>query len=1223
MKPKGWKILRWSRAAIGTALVLLAAMPLWFPWALGPAAKRVGLHYHRYLRHGYSHFTLESVSFTNAGARFTAERVQLVPPTVWAWHLFRSARLTYVSATNWNLTLAPAEKHSAPAITSTHSNAQRMAALLAKIGRWIPNALLINGSVQFKEQSFKIHRFAWNGGKWNAVIQPQANPAPINLEGEFAQLQPWCLKAAYPHLDLKGNFRADLSGSNLLVRGAITFQTNQLDVTADFGRSAQLPGRAVVQCRSFTLPGRTLKLDAYGAVTGSASFLWSDGRFVSELDAHAAPPAASQLPPLDVALQARGTLAQAELKQLKIALPGFQAELSTNVVIPLTTGAPPAVLNLTGNLGQQPWIPVEGFIAGKVLLTAGANIIPRAAFNLAATNVAASKIRSRSVILQANFSWPFFEVTQSRAEIDASGVLEISGTLDLARKEIHRGRLDFSGQPAAGLPSKYKIEALACSARFDGAINDLRHNETIQARGFHYPQIKTLDAEITTRGHGRTVEGQVMLRAGNSVMRLTGGGEFKNRTNNFSIKELSLASGAQELLRLQAPVSVGFVAGSTTSNRWQLNLPQTTFRGASREVALRGVIRWPSEGILAGQIHGIALRDFEDLITAQWNPIQVEDLAFETQWRNGPAKVNASVTASYTANPGFTAEAQIDADLDGVLISNLTVRIRSAPVVLARGFLPLTINPGNATRIIAWKPSARLDLKAKMEPDPEFWRRIFELTGVEVVHPDLNIDLSGSWNSPTGRVHATVSKARLTRIKPALPPIEEFQLDAQFDAQTLRVDQFRFLVEKQPVLVSAELPLDASFYDSLSRRRLPDWQRGRARLRIQRAPIAAFMRYMPRILTPIGVLDVDVAVNGPQTLNGEILIEGATTYPLGDFGAVRDITNRVVFRGQRAILNSVATIGGEPLHASGTVDLKGMRWLQGEMPPFQIKLTGQKVPLARQPEVIVRSDFDLGIVHTNSNQPLISGTVRLRDSFYTSDLDSLIPGRLAQASHRPPYFSVEVKPIAEWRLDCLVTGDEFLKLRAPFFQGTVSANFKLGGTLQEPFASGEATVPKGRVEFPFGTLEVKQGIVSLTAGNPFQPDLYVTARARRFGYDITMEVTGPAGKPVIQFSSVPSLTSEQILLLLTAGEIPRDQISLTPQQKAQRFAVFLAQRLLAKLGFGGGSERLIIRSAEDVSDTGHQTYDVEYKLDKNWSIVGQYDRFNAFNLSLKRRIYSR
>jgi translocation and assembly module TamB len=196
-------------------------------------------------------------------------------------------------------------------------------------------------------------------------------------------------------------------------------------------------------------------------------------------------------------------------------------------------------------------------------------------------------------------------------------------------------------------------------------------------------------------------------------------------------------------------------------------------------------------------------------------------------------------------------------------------------------------------------------------------------------------------------------------------------------------------------------------------------------------------------------------------------------------------------------------------------------------------------------------------------------------------------------------------------------------MRTPFFRGSVSTDFKLEGTLREPIVSGEATVPKGQVEFPFGTLEVKSAIVSLTAANPFQPQVYLIARARRLGYDITLQVTGPADKPVIQFSSVPSLSSDQILLLLTAGEIPRDDFSLTPQQKAQRFALFFGQRFLAKLGFGGSSERLLIRSGEDVSDAGRQTYDVEFKLDENWSLVGQYDRFNAFNLSLKRRVYSR
>src|SRR6185503_16659930 len=105
---------------------------------------------------------------------------------------------------------------------------------------------------------------------------------------------------------------------------------------------------------------------------------------------------------------------------------------------------------------------------------------------------------------------------------------------------------------------------------------------------------------------------------------------------------------------------------------------------------------------------------------------------------------------------------------------------------------------------------------------------------------------------------------------------------------------------------------------------------------------------------------------------------------------------------------------------------------------------------------------------------------------------------------------------------------------------------------------------EGQVNFPFGTLDMKQGLLSVTAADPYRPTLYATARSRRFGYEITMEVTGSGDKPVIQFSSVPSLASEQIVLLLTAGELPRDELTFTPQQKAQRFAVFLGQRMLSK-----------------------------------------------------------
>jgi translocation and assembly module TamB len=121
-----------------------------------------------------------------------------------------------------------------------------------------------------------------------------------------------------------------------------------------------------------------------------------------------------------------------------------------------------------------------------------------------------------------------------------------------------------------------------------------------------------------------------------------------------------------------------------------------------------------------------------------------------------------------------------------------------------------------------------------------------------------------------------------------------------------------------------------------------------------------------------------------------------------------------------------------------------------------------------------------------------------------------------------------------------------------------------------------------------------------------------------------MELSGPADEPVILFTSTPPLSSDQLVLMLTAGELPRGAYNLTPQQKAQTVALFLGRDMLAKLGFSDQSEeRLMFSSGEEISETGKPTYNLEYKLTKRWAVVGEYDRFNAFNAGLKWRVYSK
>src|SRR5262249_58187284 len=101
--------------------------------------------------------------------------------------------------------------------------------------------------------------------------------------------------------------------------------------------------------------------------------------------------------------------------------------------------------------------------------------------------------------------------------------------------------------------------------------------------------------------------------------------------------------------------------------------------------------------------------------------------------------------------------------------------------------------------------------------------------------------------------------------------------------------------------------------------------------------------------------------------------------------------------------------------------------------------------------------------------------------------------------------------------------------------------------------------------------------------------------------------------PVIQFTSTPPLSSEQILLMVTAGQLPQGTFTLTPQQRAQTVAMFFGRDLLTKLGVGDqGQARLTVESGEEISQQGRPTYRVEDRLSDRWTLMGEYVRFGDF-----------
>jgi translocation and assembly module TamB len=382
---------------------------------------------------------------------------------------------------------------------------------------------------------------------------------------------------------------------------------------------------------------------------------------------------------------------------------------------------------------------------------------------------------------------------------------------------------------------------------------------------------------------------------------------------------------------------------------------------------------------------------------------------------------------------------------------------------------------------------------------------------------------------------------------------------------------------------------------------------------------------VPDILAPQGEFSVKLGLKRGGKISGEMDFENVTTRPLATLGPMRNVHATALLENDEITLtNAAANIGGQPIRLHGDVQLGENFWRNKSLPPFQLYVSGTNVPLVRQANVLVRADLNVAITNYVATNAIVAGTVKLRDSFFLSNLKDLAPGKVAAPERRPPYFSIEAEPFANWRLALQVTGEKFLKVQSPLFRGVVSTTMQLEGTLKEPLALGEARINSGNVTFPFGSLAVQQGFVSLTSANPYHPQLFVNATAQRLGYDIKMEATGPADQPIVQFSSSPPLSSEDIVLMLTTGRSPQGIANAGTRQRAQGIAVFVGKNLLSEFGIGGGGEdRLTVRSGEQVTEAGKPTYEVEYKLTDEWSLVGEYDRFGDYNAGLKWRIYSK
>ncbi|MDB6056393.1 MAG: hypothetical protein JWO95_237, partial [Verrucomicrobiales bacterium] len=680
-----------------------------------------------------------------------------------------------------------------------------------------------------------------------------------------------------------------------------------------------------------------------------------------------------------------------------------------------------------------------------------------------------------------------------------------------------------------------------------------------------------------------------------------------------------------------------FTAEVTRTNKhalWNVDLSSVQLRSARGDLMVEASLRGAAAGRLSIYGHRIESAVANRFLIRPVPELHVGQIAAAAFWSNAPARWSFDVSAQYlpplTNNVpvdlhDFSARVEMFGDESGTTLTNVTLFQKGEAVASASGVLPITIEPARLSSGISnmfrVHGNNRFSLRATTRRNVVFWDAITRGLPVSIQNPSVDLAIDGTLNNPHGTVRCEIPAGSIKVLtNSARLALVNFRADIELNRKELNLKHLSVMVEGQPVSATGTLPMAADIEHHW--REIFNWRKARAQVRATNVEIAPFADLERRFISPQGTIWANINLDRGQ-INGSIVVTNAATRPIAQFGAIRDINARLNFtRSRIEIERCVGALSGGPVAVSGWADLSRMD-RSTKLPAFELSVRGDSVPVARRSDLIVRTAFDIVVANNNNGPGTVKGGVTLQNSYILSDLKLLVPAHVNKPQTRPPYFSVDAKPFSEWKLDVKVRGDRFMKVRSPFFNGECSADMHLGGTLGEPVALGDATINSGQVQFPFANVKVTQGFVSLTTAHPYMPYLFVTGSTKAYDFDIRMNVTGPVSDPKIEFTSTPGLASEQILMMLTTGELPATTSALTTQQRTLRVGAFVGKSLLSRFGVTGNDQRLTIESARDVSQQNTETYSVEYKVNPDWSVIGDYNKFGGLNVGLKWRFYSK
>ncbi len=470
---------------------------------------------------------------------------------------------------------------------------------------------------------------------------------------------------------------------------------------------------------------------------------------------------------------------------------------------------------------------------------------------------------------------------------------------------------------------------------------------------------------------------------------------------------------------------------------------------------------------------------------------------------------------------------------------------------------------------------------------------------------NATLRLEGPADDPRGTLELNATGLRSKDLTFADLPPADLTVRAELGQQRLTVDARGRGVSKQPMTLSAALPLVVRF----DRREfaLPQDGRlsGRLNAELALAQLAGLAGLDDQTLS--GDLNLDLGLNGTvgaPGLQGTIAVQNGG-YANGMSGTVlQAIALRAQADGQRLVIQQFsATDGGKgSLSGSGAITIDPAANF-----PLDLGAELKNARLVRRDDADatisgkLQLQGDLAQLKLTGGLTVDRAEIRIPDSVGPNV--PVIPVKEVGGGRARPVTPAATGPPLALALNLNVDLPGQVFVRGRGLESEWQGKLQVTGSVDKPSLVGTLEIKRGYIDFVDQRLNLTKGVIDFGGASPPDPTVDIEARVQKANFTAIIQIQGQALDPKLTLSSQPALPQDEILSRLL---FDRDTSSISPVQAAQ--LAFALNRLR-----GGGVDvmgklRSILHvdtldvtssSTSNGSDTGDQTVRAGKYLNKD------------------------